>query len=320
MKQPKWYFPLICLCFGISILQGSGTGSWKETLKTLPPSEKEALVSFFQVLLHDSFGGYVLFGEKPLVWDTIYPEEGKVLFSIVNSPQHHYSYTIFEEGFRIWKKIGWHSHYFLLIPYEKYIFGAREFVFINKSAFIKTVQENLPLFQYALGPSITAEKLLQALEDSSHTFSEIFKNDRVLIGIVLGYGVQNALKESRLEYIDDFLMTSKDILPLHSSKLKFFERKISHPGSNKGSFYRNFAGDASFGYKNLSEEKNDLEKGVKLSIEKAKESPRLPWFGYWDSSESNLLLKGYMHIQKNIQNLLESEHFLEDVCEILCIE
>jgi FKBP-type peptidyl-prolyl cis-trans isomerase len=76
-------------------------------------------------------------------------------------------------------------------------------IVINRNAFIKTVTDNLSLFRYLLGRTITAESLLNELATNENQFYEIIKHNKTIIGILLGYGTNNSLIVSRLEELTD---------------------------------------------------------------------------------------------------------------------
>ena len=56
---------------------------------------------------------------------------------------------------------------------------------VNRRLFLETVKENLPLFQYVLGPSITPESLLTKLLSPKNGFLETLNDDKALTGIIL---------------------------------------------------------------------------------------------------------------------------------------
>lgn len=313
----------LCLFFCcIYVMRGWGDTpafSWKSDLSSLSDQERANFESFFRTLLKDSPGGYVLLGEKPVLVEDIFDKDEYVFMSVLHASQFHKLSLILEEGLRLWDKLGWNSNRFLLLSFETPCFNGREFVLINRPVFLRTVRENLSLFQYALGPDITPESLLQELSNPKNSLFGVLKNDRVLIGIVLGYGTQNALKGSRLEYIDEALFFSSDLMPFKSPKAKSYASKIKKlPRFDKGSFYKVLNGEPSFGYNFLRDEKEQLEKEAMLSFHAVgTDDPKIPWFGCWKSPETDALLNSYLQTHHRIRQLLDSDHFLEKVCEVL---
>src|SRR3990167_3994468 len=72
-----------------------------------------------------------------------------------------------------------------------------QIVCINRKAFLQTVRENLSLFRYILGPTLTPESLLSAIFSAKERFFGVVKHNPVLLGILLGHGKQNSLIQAR---------------------------------------------------------------------------------------------------------------------------
>lgn len=263
-------------CFSVSVKKGSS--ELQNLLNSLATEELSVLDTFFRTLFVESQGGYVLYGNKPICIDG-FPirEEGTVFLA----KRIHVFSTKLKEGALLWKKLGLNQYCknYALFVYDKPVFDKWvDLIVINKSAFYRTVEENLPLFQYALGPKVSPGELLLKLTDSNETFHSVLHDDRVLIGILLGYGTQNALFGSRTENINDC------------------------------------ATMPSFGFSSLNEEICWLEKGGALSVDFSEEKePLLPWFGCYENQETKVLIEGYKQAQKRISKVLKSEHFLETV-------
>lgn len=314
-----FYFILVFLSIFGTVY--SSEPASKNILNSLSKEEKAILEVFFRTLLKDApGGGYVIYGEKPVYWESVQPKESEVILEqrSVNDPFYRTS-IIMKEGFRVWKKIAPFSKHFLIQIYDDPVYGWQDMVFINRTTFTRVIDKNLSLFRYTLGPHVTSEGLLDQLEDPKKTFSAIFKTDKVLFGIVLGYGVQNALMQGRLEYINDSLMDPKNILPLKSPQFKAIQSKNKKiPRFDNGLFYRNCGSDPSFNFKTLEEERETLEKGGQLSLDAhPADHPLLPWFGYWKNEETSSLLESYIATHSKIKKVLASDHFLEDIFSVL---
>lgn len=63
--------------------------------------------------------------------------------------------------------------------------------FINKKAFLETVDQNIETFRDVLGQDTTAVTLLSRIENEK-AFMRFLKNSELLLGILLGYGQHNA--------------------------------------------------------------------------------------------------------------------------------
>lgn len=165
----------------------------KTFTKNLCQEDRVLLDKFLRVMV-ESINGFVIYGDKPIGLKPC-------LNTIAYLPYGHDRILAFTKGKDLWQSLN-------ISPYDKeYLFvifdcsGYCNFAAINRRAFIKVVNENISLFRYVLGPALTAEKLLQELIDAKDDFYNVLKNDNVLLGILLGYGTQNALMGSRLELI-----------------------------------------------------------------------------------------------------------------------
>jgi hypothetical protein len=267
------------------ILGGCSSSSQKEQhtqlqleLDSLTRAESGILEAFFRTLFTESQGGYVLYGNKPVCIEA-FPvrEEG----SIFLAKWIHVMSIKLKEGALLWKKLDLnkYSKDFLVFIYEKPVFEKWiDFVIINKREFLQIVEENLPLFQYVLGPKVTPSELLAKLTDPHETFYSVLHDDKVLIGILLGYGTENALFVSRKENIQE---------------------TVSIP---------------SFGFTSLHDEDSWLRTGSLLSEDMSEQkSPPMPCFGCYENKKTKALIKEYKKSQKQIAKTLQSDNFLEQV-------
>ena len=199
-----------CLVF-ILVLILSGCGTFERESKadriskiveSLSPYEREVLSCFFHFLLEEECCGFSLYGEKPLCVQEFMRDEiplGLNEFLIKRS-------CLFREGIKLWNKSGLsliNSNFAIHASQIPDSDGWLDLFFINKKSFQKTIDQNLTLFQYVLGPEVSSVSLLKQFLNPNQNLSSILCNDRVLIGVVLGYGVQNALHGSRLEEIHE---------------------------------------------------------------------------------------------------------------------
>lgn len=171
--------------------------------------ETFVLEQFFRTLLLHSEGGYVLYDAKPVCINGFH-----VIDKFTGSHHRHKESIDLREGAAIWKKlaIGNLKNDIIIHVYDQRDCLAPTYIhilLINKPLFIKTVQENLALFQYVLGVTVTPEKLLAKLTDAKETFHSVLKGDTVLIGIILGFGTQNALYGSHSENLQNQLISNE---------------------------------------------------------------------------------------------------------------
>lgn len=267
----------------------------EKTIASLTPYQQGALDLFFRTLLTETSVGYTLYGDKPLSAEDSRTEE--ILHSLA---EHHWARMgcLLKVGYRIWKESGLSnikSNYEICMS-ERLFYGWGQIAFINVRSFLDTVNHNLPLFQYALGPMLTAEALLDQFRDPSKNLDSIFHGDRVLNGIILGYGTCNALMGSRCEYLHEYSMgfCPKQLGALH----------------DPSSIRRNAP---SFGFSTLDLELASLTKDEVITTTYESPIPRLPWFGSFKTTETDQLLAGYQSVQKKLKEVLASPDFLGEI-------
>lgn len=261
--------------------------------------EKYALRIFLQSLMEDSEGGYVFFNRKPVC---ITGYEAKDSF-YVNTERHKEAVAL-KEGAAIWQKVKKQSSDIIIhisqsrdpqIPQFTHV------LIINKPLFYKVVQENLALFQYILGPSITPQKLFEKLVDADQPFHALLRYDKTLIGIILGFGVENSLYASRVEDIhEDF---SNENIPFLANNLIL--REFDH---------EYLPCSPTFGFKTTNEETETLLKKMSVSSPKLnKQKPRFVFGLIKDNVENKKLISDLEDIQTRVQKLIKLENFEEIV-------
>ncbi len=265
----------------------------QKIIDSLSAYEREALSAFFRFLLEKECCGYSLYGEKPLSIQEFIKDEIPL---VINEDLIKRS-CLLREGLRIWEKSGLallKSNYIIQASQSPSYGGWLDVFFINKQAFLNLVDRNLPLFQYVLGPKVTSHSLLNQFLDPRQNLASIFYEDRVLNGLILGYGMQNALHGSRMEYLHEYLDVNVS---------GFETQKVS--GINNRS--------PSFGFSNILDEMDRLKNEIFITTQKTEELPRLPWFAAIAHEETDRLLATYKITQKKIRNVLSSPNFLEQV-------
>lgn len=277
MKKVSVLFTILFFVVGCSMSRNKAS-ELDTVLASLSEEQLSTLETLFRVLVADSQGGYVLYGNKPLCWEAFaYKEEG----SIFMSDWIHIFSTKLKRGAHLWRDLEldkFCKNYRLIIA-ENPANEWQDLLLINKSEALTCIKKDLVLFQYALGPQITAMSLINELQNPQNHFSSLMHKDKTLIGILLGYGTQNAMCCARVESIQ--------------------ENKCSSP---------------SYGFKSTEEEADWFETRFSLSTESSEEkSLLLPWFGCYDLKESKALLNKYKKAQKEIIKVLKSPKFLEKV-------
>ncbi len=289
MKRVFFFFLLMVPFFSFS-------QEVRATIGKIPDHYKEKLEIGLRHALINTEMGSVLHGNKPICSEGIRVKNSLISLYTRNDKDSLYLKSLCEILQSL--KVGYKGNFLIKIS-EREDFGFHEFLFINKSAFLRTVNENITLFQYILGPDVTAIKLLNKLLDPKESTHSILKDNCVLIGIVLGFGPQNSLVGSREELLSSNLFYER-LEPLLREK-------------NKRSMLQNQKSLPSFGYSSLQEEYTNLKKNFFLSTEfKEKGFPSIPTFGCQDSAESCAILKDFVQARENTRKLLDSSHFLKD--------
>lgn len=206
----------------------------KKALSKIPKEDRDNLEFFFRYYLSQLFG-YVIFGDKPMVFAT--HSEFKIpatdyyncypATEILEGMSHslHPIVLKIKKGWETWQK---YQH---LFPSSNIIFKTEcfphhaenwvEIICINKKTFIKTVTENIDEFKKVLGQDITPESLLQSCLIAKNFSKDVLKKNHGLLGILLGFGKHNALLFERRSIIDSMFFRKKigvDYLPVAPSE------------------------------------------------------------------------------------------------------
>lgn len=296
----------------------------QQLVSQMSEEDKASLTQYFKMMLLESQGGYVLFGIKPICLEAVPIIEA--------SPRSNFGFylqmrtSIERKGLEAWNRlpISKQDSPIDIVVYNQsdqgYYFGGFQHVlWIHREAFLDAVNKNLALFKFILGPETSAELLLNKLCDPQASFSFSLAHNRVLIGIVLGFGVENAITGSRLEIIEK-AMREVERIPL--------ARRSSRAGTSLSSQHPSLEfmipsmvdePRPSFGFQTLSEELNTLQKQMTLSTKLVERfSPPIPHFGCLKNDiKTTELLTEYAKAQTKIQSLLLSNSFLEDALTLI---
>jgi FKBP-type peptidyl-prolyl cis-trans isomerase len=270
----------------------------KKFLQTLSFEQKLTLESFLKTIVKGSFSGYVLYGDKPICIEAYSIAQETGALSGVNE-----QVPILIKGIKLWEDLQinpiCNEFFFLTVEAEP---DYRHLICINRKAFLETVNQNLPLFRYVLGPTITAELLLQKLIQSKNNFYKIIHDDHALLGILLGYGTQNSILVSRKERISGGMPYVEEF-PLIAKKSRNNRETVPYSQSSH----------PSLGFTSFKEEEVALQKATTISRKlKPFNSYELPYFGCEpNSNETQHLLDKYEKNRIVIKTAYESEDFLE---------
>lgn len=273
-----------------------GNEDVKAFVKGLGEEDRAVLDGFFRSMV-ETINGFVIYGDKPTALTSY-------LNTAVCLPSEHKDANVFPKGKALWQRLNVSPHN------KEYAFaifncnGYCNFIAINRKAFLKAVNGNIALFRYVLGPTLTAETLLQKLLDAKDDFYQVFKDDNVLFGILLGYGTENALLISREEALCcSRASNQKEEFPFLSYLVR-----VDRPGEFKNQLQR-----PSFFFSTISEEIEAINKRVASSHHNPPMNPyEIPYFGcVLDSVETQELLATYKNNQKELIAAVQDPDFLE---------
>ena len=283
----------------------TSTFNYKNILDNLSEKEMIDLREFLWTIVTEFECGYVLFGNKPICFMG-YASIGNDSVGMMK----HYASVALQNGIKSWRKLGlpFESKNYILHEYnciDQNMSECNKILLINKKELLKVVNENLTLFKYILGHTISAEGLLKKLSDcnSEEGMFSILKNNKVLVGIVLGFGVNNALLVNRQELISEAL--SKANIDLYSCDDQIDQ--VLHDNPSLGS---------TFGNHSLSDEYKKLNEQICFSSTILEsECPRLSFGCIPEDKETIALINHYEDIQLKIIKILESKDFIFEVLD-----
>lgn len=189
--------------------------------------------------------GYVLEGSKPVC------ATGYALMNNICPNTHcHKTDIIHKQAFAILNSISRNRNAKFLFSsnYQNQNTNLVETIFINRSRFIEEFDKNKHLFMYILGPSVNADLLLNEVLRTDLGFMETLKDDKILVGILLGFKAENSLYGSRVENLQEslfkiyppykpvkidgleFLQPAKEMLVMNASNVSFKLSSREMPG------------------------------------------------------------------------------------------
>lgn len=158
-----------------------------KVLSQMSHDELHCLGSFLRVLLFSDDFSYLLFGSKPVA-ATGFEKSPPFRFS-----RSYLSRSDFEinKGLELFKK---NQDFFSSKEIFVRISEDEEDHFvlmINKENLLRTLREHIKDFQQVLGPETTVERLFNQIIENEH-LADVIKQHHALLGILLGYGRENA--------------------------------------------------------------------------------------------------------------------------------
>lgn len=284
--------------------------------QSLSREDAAILDVFFRALIEDSEGGYVLFNQKPICINGVLLKKSR----IVTTPGHKMSVAL-HQGLATWKNFA-DKQRNILIQSFSHPDDSQTLIILNKNIFLEIVRENLPLFRYVLGPTLTPEALLATIQAESFDFYKIVKDNKALIGVILGFGLDNSLLVSREENIhfafEDFretppMQARQSLIPCLSNDCQhslFFTNNSDPEGV--------VTLQPSFGFKDINDEYLTIRNSIEVASEKLLSEPAAFYFGWVKSDPKNLKLISCLETtQTKIRKLLSSSLFLSEVLRLI---
>lgn len=155
-----------------------------EQMQRIPREDLPILDRFFRELLFQKGFAYTLFGDKPISLDC---------FDLENLDKPD-PFATSSEGYRTWEKYAhlFQGPHYLFLFYEDPAEALCELTLVNKRAFHQIISEHREKFAAFFGPNVSSEELLNLLIQKRSLWNTPMKERDDLIGILLGYGKNNA--------------------------------------------------------------------------------------------------------------------------------
>lgn len=260
--------------------------------------DRAALEAFFRVLLIKNNFAYTLFGSKPCSFATA----GHHQKIAINSALNNFDTVILRKGWECWQKYAHqysNSNYLLQLSENSNVMTV---TLINKQALKDTLKEH----QNLLPADLTAEKLFEMICKDASCLDDFNRYD--LTGIVLGYGVNNALAfEKKIKLCHQ--LNSSNELPFQS-----FTSMLLPENANLVSRLKNDDAFENVEPLELVQELNNLrfETFELADSDFFIEQFQLPSFAVLSKDPETIhLQQEYANIRENLTNVYKNKSFLE---------
>jgi len=190
-------------------LSPSCSSPWKSPSKShsfqISPEERNSLKEFFRELLFDNTGAYTLYGTKPVSIVLIQEpptdeerEEWRKYYESLSEKEKaelrvHKARYDFRANYQKWQEIK--SRF----PIRQYLFGIfrlddknETFYFVNIETTVRALLKYYEDFRRVLGYDFDPLQVVFEVEDSNSIFWNKIDKHHALLGILLGYGEDNA--------------------------------------------------------------------------------------------------------------------------------
>ena len=277
------------------------------------------LERFFHMMTEESEYGYVLDGAKPISAAQFVfpakvacPKTFRFLFDICAFEASEVWHRLFKGRSEIQLKV---TQTFDQNDGEPF----SEVLLINIPKLRKEIESNIDLFRYRLGASLGVDALVNHIVESNDSLESILGGDRVLMGIVLGFGSYNSLMGSRAEfdnpiYVADLPPYTSYFDTLHPDMEPLRQKAIllSLINSRPHGFSQiNRQLQPGMGFNSLQEETEFVQSQRSLPPKNLVNEKPMFIFGSYKNDQEELLFKRLQNSQKNIQEKIKKENFLE---------
>jgi hypothetical protein len=224
LRYPLFFLKNRNLCIAAALLIGCSLlffPRWvrqeqnlRQKLQTIPFEERCYLEVFFRTLISEEGGCYVLFGDKPAAM-MVY-EDRKTLQLSASLRGSLTSFSKEKLGFKAWQK---YQH---LFPFESYVIvntrafntATSEAVFlIHKERLLMALSQNFTEFEKEFPEFKTPKCLLNAMIEDSSVLHQVCFEHVLLLGIILGFGKDNAMLFERERELENFLFPQQFFVP-----------------------------------------------------------------------------------------------------------
>ncbi|MDE3046342.1 MAG: hypothetical protein KGJ02_06840 [Verrucomicrobiota bacterium] len=166
----------------------------REKLKALTPQEKQDLAFFIDEVISFDYYPYTLVGYKPMSISNVIVEDTEDLLTFWREAFKRPRNQALRRGYLTWKK------YQSLFPRKKHLLvdysflgkGRIEIALLCPKLCKATIQEHLNDFREILGKPCTSEEVFWILTHPEHNDFYTIINHTRLVGILLGFGRNNA--------------------------------------------------------------------------------------------------------------------------------
>ena len=268
----------------------------KNKMACIPQEDQIALSWFFRKLLQEDGAGYVLYGSKPMCYATY--RQPKIHFSVESAPLNKRD-VLMHMGLSTWKKYAsfFPMKHFALIDYPD-ANGTVTILLINKTTLLQEIEGELREFEHFYSKKINATDILDQIVNRDPIFFEMFHKNEQMMGVLLGYGTNNAKLYARK-------------VELWNGLGKVEHRGITYRVKPKNLTYK--AIRPSFGFNSLEDELRFLDKKTKVFDKPPSNfnfTPRVGFVGDNQDPETQQLRKRYRLEQRQIPSLYSKGDFL----------